>query len=85
MRPEWELVTLEVPRRRVGGDEDAGVLRVTIALPPELASDARIEREPGRVLGVVGMLTVETDYSAVPPSVHYAVVAEAIESLPAVA
>jgi hypothetical protein len=76
-------MALEVPRRCVGGDEDAGVFRMTIALPPELSSDTRIEREPGTIVGVVGMLTVETDYSTATPRARYAIVAEAIERVPA--
>ena len=76
-------MTLEVPRRRLGGEEDAGVVRVTIALPPELALDVRVTRDPDSVVGVVGMLMVDTDYSTTPPRVHYAVVAEAIESVSA--
>jgi hypothetical protein len=80
-RPGWIVLTVEVPRRRIGGAADAGVQRVAVVLPPGLAADAQVIREPGEVIGVMGMLSVETDHSVAPPRVEYAILADAVESV----
>lgn len=70
---------LRVPRRGIEGEEDAGVLSVTLALPPGLASTATHEREIGHWVAVVGMLEVDADYSDDDPRFQHTVVARSIE------
>lgn len=77
----WSSLLLQVPRRRPGGPEDAGVFDIVLVIPPGLASTATRERDVGRVVAVVGMLAVDTDYSTRPPQSHHVVIADSIEPL----
>ena len=77
----WSNRLLKVPRRGLWGGEEPGAFDVNIVLPPELASKATRGAAEHGIVAVVGMLSVDIDYSAGRPHIQYAVVAESIERL----
>jgi hypothetical protein len=58
------------------------VFSFVTVLPPRLAAEASRERR-GAPVSVVGMLAVDVDYSGASPQVHYVVVAESVQPVPA--
>jgi hypothetical protein len=81
IRNGWSRALVQVPRRGPRGEEEPGVFRFVIVLPPGIAGHAAQAREDGSVVSVVGLLAVDTDYSAPTPQRHYVVIAETLERL----
>ncbi len=81
LRKGWSARGLRVPREGPEGEEDAGVFGVSLVMPQDVASDAA-RHGIGAWVAVVGMLTVDVDYSDVAPRFHYAVVVRSIEAAP---
>lgn len=81
MPPDWSALGLEVTRPGLGGEKDAGAFRITVVLPPSPASKGIRERYVTSLVAIVGMLTIDTDYSGAHPQSHAAIVAASIERL----
>lgn len=81
LQPGWSTLGLEVARPGLGGERDAGAFRITVVLPPGPASREIRERDVSSLVAVVGMLTIDTDYSGPSPRSHAAIVAASIERL----
>ena len=85
LRAGWSRALVQVRRRGPRGESQAGIFRFILVLPPAVAPVAARAREEGTAVSVIGILAVDTDYSASTPQVHYVVIAESVERVRAAA
>jgi hypothetical protein len=79
LQPGWGALLLEIRDPDPGVAISPGIAQVPLVLPPKLARVAADGLYPGDRVAVVGMLSIEVEYSEAVPRSHASVVAEAIE------
>ena len=70
---------LEIRDPDPGAGASPGVAQVPLVLPPALTRKVADALHPGDRVAVVGMLSIEVEYSQAVPRTHASVIAEAIE------